>query len=475
MSGSPEDYEAAVALWKQNGSRVHLAGIGGIGMAGLALLMQERGFEVSGCDLKDSALCDTLRQRGIPVIIGHAPAHIANQVALIRSTAVPESAPEIQAARSAGIPALQRGVALAALANSLYTCAVTGTHGKTTTTAMLLTILRYADMRCSWFVGAETEALPGPGGGEGDALLVTEADESDRTLEWYSPDLAVVTNVDADHLEHYGDESALWRGFESFADRSAKLIYNADDERSVRWFASHSQALSFGMGRKAGVRADRVAFAEEGVQFEWWYTHRRMGHIQLPVTGAYHVQNALAACAAALALGVSPDVMHDALVHYRSPRRRFETIVRNDRIHVISDYAHHPSEIRALLHAAQRLMPARCVVVFQPHRYTRTRHLLEMFPPAFAGVDRLFLLPVYPASEKPVEGGTTKDLMDAFHRSSALKPDYCETREQAWEAARKDMEQAGGMLLIVGAGDIDCMDHWCRMYWKEVEDREHEA
>jgi UDP-N-acetylmuramate--alanine ligase len=420
----------------EKGGHVHLIGAGGIGMAGVAYLLKERGFAVTGCDVQENRLTDWLRKNGIQVFTGHDEVHITRQVDwLVRSTAVPDTHPEVCRARSSGIPVSRRGEVLPALMRDRTCIAVGGTHGKTTTTAMIAQVLG-----CGYCVGGEIAGFEGVA--KDAPLMVVEADESDGTISGYTPDYAVITNIEYDHMEHHASEMAFISCFEQFIRNTrGKVFYCAEDR------ISGNVVQSF---RSAPGKCMPFGFPGPG--------------IQLPLPGDHNQWNA-AAARAVCRLWKSEEEILQALERIRPVRRRFETVFEGEGIRIISDYAHHPTEITALVQAASEMEPRRLLAVFQPHRYTRTCALGADFPESFEGVDKLWLVPVYAASEQPVAGGTTAELMSHFPERWNGRLKNCQTLEAAWANIQTELRD-GDLLLIVGAGDIEQIAEWISLSFR---------
>jgi len=453
----------------RQGAAVHLMGVGGVGMAGLAFLLKARGFHVNGCDLaSDTAVVCWLAEHGVTVQSGHHPSHLdGSMTALIRSAAVPATHPEVVAAQAAGIPVFARGEVLPALLAGQASVAIGGTHGKTTTATFITCLLKTAGRDPSWCIGGESERLGGVAGQGRGGCLVVEADESDGTLALYRPDIAVITNIEFDHMEHFTDVAAFERCFCTFADGAQRrVIACADDPRAYKLLKAHPRALFYGFSEAAVVRGEMRDAAGGGVSFTVWWQGRRMGEVVLAVPGRHNVLNALAAVAVGLEMGLDFSVIQSALAEVRLPRRRFELVAEWRGVRVVSDYAHHPSEIAALV-AAARTRPARRLAVFQPHRYTRTRALGADFPLSFRGVDEVVLVPVYAASEAPLAGGSVWDLYAHF-RAAQIAGDrrvpLCRVAgslRQAWEYACRWLKP-GSELLVVGAGSVEQLACWAK-------------
>jgi UDP-N-acetylmuramate--alanine ligase len=410
----------------QKKGRVHFIGAAGIGMAGIAFLLKERGFSVSGCDVQENRQTDWLRNNDIEIFTGHDEGHITEHIDwLVRTTAVPDTHPEVRRAKALGIPVSRRGEVLPALMRDRTCIAIAGTHGKTTTTAMIAQVLG-----CGYCIGGE---IPGIDGVAKDApLMVVEADESDGTVAGYTPDYSVITNIEYDHMEHHASEADFIGCFERLVrNTKEKIFYCADDPIASRLCSGNQKCEPF-------------VLLEDP--------------IQLPIPGRHNQWNAAAAMAVCKSWKSETEI-RQALASIRPIRRRFETVFEGEGIRIVSDYAHHPTEVAALVQTALDLNPKRVLGIFQPHRYTRTLALGAAFPASFEGLERLWLVPVYAASEQPINGGTTKDLMAHFPVGWEKRIHYFEGLEPAWADIRSEL-RAGDLLLIIGAGDIEQIADW---------------
>jgi UDP-N-acetylmuramate--alanine ligase len=454
--------EVSVVLERRSG-HVHLAGIGGIGMAGVAIHLAARGFRVTGCDLAAGRVSDWLQERGIPVAIGHSPKHLDADVdCVIRSTAVPEDSPEIAAAAARGIPVFARGSVLPALLHGRTSVAVSGTHGKTTTSAMIATILHDAGMNPGFCIGGEILQLGGVAGAGADRVMVVEADESDGTVALYEPNIAVITNIEYDHMEHFDSEEALVECFQRFAAQARwGVVYCADDPRASVVCGALPKGISYGFAEGANLRGVNIELTNHGVACDVMRGANTLGRITLGIAGRHNLLNALGAAAASMELGLRFDQVAAGLATFRHARRRFEEVYNDGTTLVVSDYAHHPTEIRALVRTALPLKRNRVVAIFQPHRYTRTRALGPDFPPAFEGLDEVVLVPVYEASEEPIEGGTSKDLLNLFAERGLVRVRYEPSLKDAWKYLRGVLHR-GDIFLVVGAGDVEQVAFWAR-------------
>ena len=454
--------------------RIHFVGVCGVGMAGLAALLAEAGFEVDGCDRAPNRLARWLEAKGVAVSDGHDPEHVGRGADLVvRSAAVRPDAPEIRVAEQSGVPVFSRGEVLSRFPWPGLV-AVGGTHGKTTTTAFVAQLLSYAGREPSWCVGGEVSGCGCVGvaaSGKGDVTVV-EADESDGTLALYRSDVAVVTNIEFDHMEHFRSEEAVRECFRAFMRNAETVVYCGDDAEACRVSGVACGAkctgrfVSYGFGGACDVGAVDVVDGGMSQEFTLVCGGENHGRVRLNVPGRHNILNALAAAAVGLELGVTVDEVTAGLAEVHLPGRRFEVVGSLRGARVISDYAHHPSEIAALVRTAGGLDPNRILAVFQPHRYTRTLALGGAFPAAFDGVAEVVLLPVYAASEGPLAGGTVWDLYARFREAGWPAGTVCvaTSLEQAWlYAGRK--AGAGDVILIAGAGDVGEL---ATRAWKEI-------
>ena len=454
MTAHGGNWREEIRRWiRTPGARVHLMGVGGIGMAGVARLLAAKGLNVTGCDGGEPRTLAWLRSCGIPATTGHAPAHLDGVDWAVFSPALQPGHPERAAAENKGIPLYRRGQVLPVLAELWKTVAVSGTHGKTTTSAMIAHVLRACGADPSWCIGGELPPDGAPAGiGKSDWLAI-EADESDGTLAHYAPEIAVITNVEFDHMEHFASKDAMIECFRAFARQAKAVVFCADDPEAVR-VGTAARGVSYGLAAAADFRAEILEVSAAGTRFEVRAPGGRIASISLPLPGRHNVLNALGALAACDRCGIALDAAGAALASFALPKRRFEGVAEARGIRVVADYAHHPSEIRALIEAAKQAGAGRVWAVFQPHRYTRTLALGADFPPAFAGVAGVILAPVYAASEPPLAGGTSEDLLKHFWRHGGPPAELATDLEEAAEfvAARW---KSGDWVLVVGAGDVE--------------------
>jgi UDP-N-acetylmuramate--alanine ligase len=442
---------------------LHFTGIGGSGMSALAAVLHGSGFAVRGSDRADGPVQERLRARGIPVSTGHAADHVSPDCdALVFTAAVDPRNPELEAARARGIPVVRRAELLGMVMARRHGLAVAGTHGKSTTTGMLIHILRAAGTDPGWAVGAAwKDGEPGHAG-RGDFFAV-EADEYDRAFLALRPVSAAVTNVDADHLDYYGTLAAIEDAFVAFLNGlpfHGTALLNADDP-GIRGIADRLTGRVLTFGLSAGdYRARDIAMSPEGAAFSLWRGGEDLGRVTLRVFGAHNVSNALAAASLALEEGVPFAAVAEGLAAFPGMHRRLEKVGARGGITVLDDYAHHPAEVAAALRAARPLADGkngegRLAVVFQPHLYSRTKQLAADFAQAFLGCDLLFVLPVYAAREAPLPG-VEGDLITAEaarlgHAAARFLSVSSPTDAAASVAAAL---RPGDVCLTMGAGDV---------------------
>ena len=443
--------------------RIHMLGIGGSGMAGIAEVLINLGYAVSGSDLKESAATRRLATLGARVFIGHAQANAEGADVLVVSTAVKAGNPELEYALAQRIPVVRRAEMLAELMRFRHGIAIAGTHGKTTTTSLVAAVLAEGGLDPTFVVGgkvksADTNARLGSG-----QYLVAEADESDASFLHLNPMIAAVTNIDADHLETYGgDFENLKRAFVDFLQRLPfyGLAVMCTDDEVVRELipAIGRPMLTYGLNADADVRAENVVPSGHGHAFTvvWRDGTRESLHLNLP--GLHNVQNALAAVAIARELGVSLPAIAKALLEFQGIGRRCEPHgwldVSGARIWLVDDYGHHPRELAATFQAMRAAHPdKRLVVAFQPHRYTRTRDLFDDFCEVLSSVDALLLLEIYPAGEAPIAGADSKSLARGIRARGKVEPVYLKTVGELPEAVEGVLRN-DDVLLTIGAGDI---------------------
>ena len=440
--------------------RVHFVGIGGIGMSGIAEVLLNLGFTVSGSDLKSSLVTDRLARLGARFSEGHAAAHVHEAQVVVISSAVKPDNPEVMEAKRLEIPVIPRAEMLAELMRLKFSVAVAGAHGKTTTTSMIALMLAEAGLDPTAVIGGRLDAFGSSARlGKGE-LMVAEADESDRSFLHLLPSIAVVTNIDREHLEHYRDLDEIQSAFAAFMNRVP--FYGAviacvdppwrDSFESVRP-QLHRRLVTYGLEPGADVTAASVQVSPMGSDFELVIKGRRVARIHLGVPGRHNIQNALAAAAVGLELELEADAVQRGLERFRGVDRRFQIKAQSGGVTVVDDYGHHPAEIRATLAAARDWGAERIWAIFQPHRYTRTKFLMDDFARCFDGVERVYVLDIYPASELPLEGVTSERLVARMHALGFVRAEYARSEEQVRASLVSEL-RPGDMVLTIGAGNV---------------------
>jgi len=463
--------------------RIHFVGIGGIGMSGIAEVLLNLGYKVSGSDLKSSAVTQRLAGLGATTFEGHRAENIIAAEVVVTSSAISAENPEVTEAHKLHIPVIQRAEMLAELMRLKYGIAIAGMHGKTTTTSMVAAVLAAGGLDPTVVVGGRVDAMGSNARLGKSQYLVAEADESDRSFLKLSPILSVVTNIDREHMDCYRNMRDVKKTFLDFMDRVPfyGMIVACNDDPLLRKLLPAVQRRTVTYGTKRGsdflirIRSDhqkeaqkmgapslsRSSLAGQGGDFDPHplsnfsvrYRDHDLGEFTLHVPGVHNVLNATAAIAVGVGLDIPLDAIRAALDQFRGVDRRFQLRGTAAGISVIDDYGHHPTEIKATLAAARQCGFRKIHVIFQPHRYTRTRDLMEEFTTAFADADSLFLLDIYAASEKPIEGITAEALVQRIRENSGKPVEYVSSVADAIGAATK-AAQAGDMILTLGAGSI---------------------
>lgn len=433
--------------------RIHLIGVAGSGMSGIAALLLALGHRVSGSDKVDTAEVKRLQTLGLDFRTPHRASDIEGAELVIHSSAIRAGNPAYDAARTAGTPLVRRAEALAALISGKKGILVCGMHGKTTVSAMTAHVLRSAGVHPSHYVGAEIPILGTnarwDAGGE---LFVAEGDESDGTIVQYHPEHSIVLNIEPEHLDHYHDLAAIDAAFTQLLHQTAgKIVYCSDDEGARRVCGPFANAVSYGKTGHYIMRDFRAA--EFGSTFTFCRGGEALATVVLNVPGEHNATNACAVLALAAELGLDVGVCAKAMESFRGARRRFETLFASPDYLLVDDYGHHPTEIAAVVRAARDTGRRRVVLLFQPHRYTRTQALQEEFGRALALADAAVVTDVYPASEEPISGVSGQLLVDAAQRSGAKDVHYESVREAAGRCAGQ-MLRPGDLLVTLGAGNI---------------------
>ena len=437
---------------------LHFAGIGGIGMSGIAEVMLNLGYAVSGSDLKKSPITDRLESLGAVIFEGHAAANLGGAKALVVSSAVKPDNPEVVEARRRQIPIIPRGELLAELMRLKYGIAVAGSHGKTTTTSMVAAILSHAGLDPTVVVGGRVKTMGGSNARVGKSdFLVVESDESDGSFLKLMPILAVVTNIDHEHLDHYLTFDRVLDAFVQFVNQvpfyGAALLCLDDGHVQEILPRVRRRAVTYGVSAQALLRIVEIKAGPASSEFLLRDGQQELGWFKLPVPGHHNVLNATAAIGIALELGVTPDRIREGLATYGGVDRRMQVRGSEGGTTVMDDYGHHPTEVRATL-AAARLGPyRRLLVLFQPHRYTRTQLLMDEFARAFHVADRVYVMDIYAASEAPIEGVTGQALAERLRDFGHRGAEYVGGMDAGVEALAAETGD-GDLVLTLGAGSV---------------------
>jgi UDP-N-acetylmuramate--alanine ligase len=452
---------------------IHFVGIGGIGMSGIAEVMHQLGYKVQGSDASDSYVVEKLRKSGIPVSIGHSPDNLGDAAVVVCSTAIKDSNPEVRAAAERRLPRVRRAEMLAELMRMQKTVAVAGTHGKTTTTSMIAALLDSGGLDPTVINGGIINRYGSNARLGKSDWWVIEADESDGSFLRLDGTIAVVTNIDPEHLEHYGSFDRVKDAFVEFVENVpfyglAVLCVDHPEVQNIIGRIRDRRIVTYGFSALADVRADNVSPVPGGASFDALILdkdgERRTLSVDIPIPGRHNVQNALAAIAVALELGISDEAIVAGFERFEGVKRRFTKVGEADGAIVIDDYAHHPTEIRAVLAAAREGVTSvagtednvgggRVIAVVQPHRYTRLQSLMDEFQSAFNDADAVFVAPVYPAGEEPIDGIDAHALAEGLrahgHRMVRAVSDFDDLC-----GALRDLAADGDMIICMGAGDI---------------------
>jgi UDP-N-acetylmuramate--alanine ligase len=441
--------------------KIHFIGVGGAGMSGIARIMLAKGFSISGSDKSESAMLTSLKALGAEIFIGHASQNLGDAQMVIISSAINESNAELLAAKAKGLPIIARATALAWLMSESTSVAIAGTHGKTTTTAMLTVALQSAGLDPSFAIGgtintAGTNAHSGTG-----TIFVAEADESDGSFLAYKPTGAIITNIELDHVDHFPNEDAVFAVFEQFVSsiKQEGFLVACGDDAGVnnllkRIKRTDLQIYLYGKGASNDFRIDKIHLAPKGSSSVVSSTGRKVGELNLAVAGEHNLLNGLAAFAAASALGAAETKVLDGLASFTGTKRRFELKGEVGGVKVIDDYGHHPTEVNVTLTTAKNLAQAgRVIVIFQPHRYSRTAAFATQFSTSLALADFTYLLEVYAASEKPLPG------VSSLLIAKAMNPQQVKFEPSMIEVVNEvvAMAKSGDVILTLGAGDVSSL------------------
>jgi UDP-N-acetylmuramate--alanine ligase len=437
--------------------RIHFIGIGGIGMSGIARLFLDRGATVSGSDLKENASTRELKESGAAVFLGHDQKNILGADIVVYTSAVREDNPEIIAAKAKGLTLLKRAQALTLLMEDKTTITVAGSHGKTTVTSLVSYLLMKAGLCPTVAIGGilkniETNACEGRG-----EFFVAEADESDGSFLYYAPQYSIITNIDREHLDYYGDFKREVETFGEFIARTRPggCVVACDDDVNLKNILAGDKHrhVSFGLTEKAHVYPKHIEMNGLSSRFDCYAKDKLVGSFELSLGGMHNISNALAVIALGLELKVSLPVIQETLKEYKGVSRRIEVKFKNKDFLVIDDYAHHPSEIKATLEAIKNLKARRVIAIFQPHRFTRTQALLDEFGKSFGSADYVVITDIYPASEPPIPGVTGRGVYEKIKEFDKAKEADFLPKEELIPHVMKIMKP-GDLIITLGAGDI---------------------
>lgn len=470
-----------------NIKKIHFIGIGGYGMSALAMILLQMGYDVSGSDLKTSRLTERLLAKGATIHFSHQTSNISDCQLVVYSTAIPDENPELQETRRRDLPLWHRSEMLASLVNNHYGIAVAGTHGKTTTTSMLALLLERGGLDPTAVIGGEVSVFDGNARLGKSDYLVAEACESDNSFLRYNPRMAIVTNIEADHLEFYdGDFEKLKQAYDQFITnidndgcailcgedpllmKSAAVFpgkvitYGVEDDKSAEGAEEETGAKNQKSQKnqrnqrnhqKYDYTAANISYEKTGSLFTVYFRGAHLTDVKLGVPGRHNISNALAAIAAAAELNINLQVAIKALNEFTGAGRRFEILGETGGITVVDDYAHHPTEIKATLEAARKTGAQRVLCIFQPHRYTRTSFFLNDYAGAFPDADMVFLHRIYSAGEKALPGVSSEILAGMIEEKTATPVYYGETLQNLAEMAINTL-RPGDMIITMGAGDV---------------------
>ena len=442
---------------KRRVKRIHFVGIGGIGMSGIAEVLLNLGYRVGGSDLSESETTLRLRKAGADIAIGHRKENLRDADVVVTSSAVRPDNPEVAAAHERAIPVIPRAEMLAELMRLKYGVAVAGTHGKTTTTSLIATVLACGGLDPTAVIGGKLNIFGSNAKlGQGE-LLVAEADESDGSFLKLSPTIAIVTNIDPEHLDHYRNLEEIQTAFLEFINKVPfyGLAVLCLDHENVQALIPQvkKRYVTYGLSTQANYRAGSISFQGVMTSFRAFENDRELGRISIQMPGLHSVYNALATIATARELDLDFGVVQEALGSFSGVQRRFQIKGERGGILVVDDYGHHPAEIKATLSAAQNGWGRRTVVIFQPHRYTRTRDLLREFFTAFNQADVLFLLDIYPAGEDPIPGVKAENLYEGIKGHGHKDVTLVSERKEILDHLLPRLK-SGDMVITLGAGDV---------------------
>lgn len=440
--------------------RCHFIGIGGIGMSGIARYLLSQGVRVTGSDSKESPTVNKLREMGATIYIGHRPENVHGASQVVSSSAIRKDNVEVVEAQRLGIPVIHRSKKLAELVNSHRGITIAGTHGKTTTSSMVATMMKHAGIAPSYVIGGIVNSFADNASRGDTEWFVIEADESDGSLIEYQPEVAVLTNIEMDHQDYYRDTIHLHEIFAEHVQnvKPGGLIVYCSDDPGVLRLVGHGVGtdrlfLSYGLREGADIRAINLNFEGLGSSFDVVTSQGTLGTVKLQVPGSHNVQNSLAAVTIGLHMGLDIEAIAAGLWEFMGVQRRFQILSRTEQCTVVDDYAHHPSEILATLSAARQSHKDRIITVFQPHRYSRTRSLARDFGAAFGNADHVIIVDIYGAGEEPIPSVTSELIVQHLQENNHPKAVYLAGLDAAEDYIVETL-QPNDLIITLGAGDV---------------------
>jgi len=444
-------------IFKKMNRRYHFIGIGGIGMSGIAQLLLRNGLKVSGSDLKENRVTEELKGLGAQIFIGHDEENIKGADLIIYSSAIKEDNPEVRGAKRAGIPLIKRAQALAELMKDKIVITVTGSHGKTTVTSLVSYLLLEAGLSPTAAIGGilrniDTNACLGSG-----KFFVAEADESDGSFLYYRPKYSIVTNIDREHLDYYKEFKNEIDAFREFLNRTEDdgcVFCCADDMNLINILKDYkNRYVLFGLGENSQIYPKNIKLKDLSSEFDCFYNHKFIDKFYLALGGEHNISNALSVIALGLELGIDLEIIKKTLANYKGAGRRLEIKFNDKGLMLIDDYAHHPTEIRATLSAIRNLKQKRVIAVFQPHRYSRTKLLLDEFGKSFDLADYVVVTDIYPASEPPLKGINGRCVYDKIKEHAPDKEIVFLPKDEIIRHISAVIKP-GDLVITLGAGDI---------------------
>lgn len=441
----------------KNDIKVHFVGIGGIGMSGIAEVLLNLGYKVSGSDIKETETTKRLKGLGADIHIGHRAENIGDAYVVVVSSAIRKDNPELLAANDKNIPVILRAEMLAELLRMKYSVLVSGTHGKTTTTSIIAHMLHHAGLDPTMVVGGKlnnigTNAKLGQG-----TFVVAEADESDGSFLLLTPTIAITTNIEREHMDHYKEYENLENAFVEFLNKVPFYGLNLVclDNPGVQKIISRlkRRVMTYGFSHQADLRADNIQVGKDGSEYDVYLQNKFLGRFKNSVLGVHNVQNSLAAIGVGIELGISVEKIKEAFLEFKGIERRFHFRGTAKGVVVVDDYGHHPTEIKATINTARQYWKGRIVVLFQPHRYSRTRDLFEEFITSFYEADVVLVMDIYAASEDPIPGVDGVSIAKGLKAHGHKEVYFVGDKDKGYEFI-KNFLQKGDMLLTLGAGDV---------------------